>query len=107
MAPGTMASAGPDVPDTPIRAYIAQVAQSELRRFVPGDAIPEDLLRLLVREWSSPANHTARLDRPLESIRCLHSKGRKGANQLPKRGTGHWVAPSFSLECNDLDSARL
>src|SRR5947209_18558692 len=38
-----------------MRAYVAQVAQSELRRFVPEDLIPEDLLPQLIREWSSPA----------------------------------------------------
>jgi hypothetical protein len=38
-----------------MRAYLAQVTRSELRRFVPEDLIPEDLLHRLTREWSSPA----------------------------------------------------
>jgi hypothetical protein len=38
-----------------MRAYLAQVTRSELRRFVSEDLIPEDLLRRLTREWSSPA----------------------------------------------------
>jgi hypothetical protein len=38
-----------------MRAYLAQVTHSALRRFVPEDLIPEDLLRRLIREWSSPA----------------------------------------------------
>jgi hypothetical protein len=41
-----------------MRAYVAQVAESELRQFVPEDALPEDLLAQLVREWSLPAMAT-------------------------------------------------
>src|SRR4051794_16390611 len=38
-----------------MRAYLTQVTHSDLRRFVPEDLIPEDLLHRLIREWSSPA----------------------------------------------------
>jgi hypothetical protein len=35
-----------------MRAYVALVADSELRWFVPEDALPENLLPQLIREWS-------------------------------------------------------
>ncbi|MFO0888224.1 MAG: hypothetical protein U0790_03650 [Isosphaeraceae bacterium] len=38
-----------------MRAYVAQVAESELRQFVAEDALPRDLLSDLIREWSLPA----------------------------------------------------
>jgi hypothetical protein len=38
-----------------MRAYVAQVADFGLRRFVPEEALPEDLLPELIREWSSSA----------------------------------------------------
>jgi hypothetical protein len=41
-----------------MRAYVAQVAESELRQFVSEDALPEDLLSDLIREWSLPAMTT-------------------------------------------------
>jgi hypothetical protein len=37
-----------------MRAYVAQVAESELRQFVAEDALPEDVLADLIREWSLP-----------------------------------------------------
>src|SRR5262249_13487536 len=36
-----------------MRAYLAQVTPSALRRFLPEDLIPEHLRRRLIREWSS------------------------------------------------------
>ncbi len=38
-----------------MRAYVGQIDSSGLRRFLPEDAVPGDLLRQLVREWSSAA----------------------------------------------------
>jgi hypothetical protein len=38
-----------------MKAYVAQVAESELRQFVAEDAVPEDILAQLIREWSLPA----------------------------------------------------
>ena len=38
-----------------MRAYVGQIDRSGLRRFLPEDAVPADLLRQLVREWSSRA----------------------------------------------------
>ena len=37
-----------------MKAYVAQVAESELRQFVAEDAVPEDILAQLIREWSLP-----------------------------------------------------
>jgi hypothetical protein len=46
-----LASPGPDVLEAPfMRAYIAQVAESELRQFVSEDALPEDVLSQLTCE---------------------------------------------------------
>jgi hypothetical protein len=41
-----------------MRAYLAQVADPELRQFVAEDAVPEGVLSQLIREWSLP-NMTA------------------------------------------------
>jgi hypothetical protein len=38
-----------------MRAYVAQVADSELRQFVTEDAVHEGTLSQLIREWSSSA----------------------------------------------------
>jgi hypothetical protein len=38
-----------------MKAYVAQVAESELRQFVAEDALPEDVMSQLIREWSLPA----------------------------------------------------
>ncbi len=38
-----------------MRAYLGQIDPYGLRRFLPEEAIPSDLLRQLVREWSSGA----------------------------------------------------
>src|SRR4051812_47376755 len=43
-----------------MRAYVAQVTQSELRRFVPEDALPGDILRHLIAEWTSPVTAAIR-----------------------------------------------
>lgn len=37
-----------------MKAYVAQVTESELRQFVTEDAVPEDILAQLIREWSLP-----------------------------------------------------
>src|SRR4051812_16445662 len=37
-----------------MKAYVAQVADSELRQFMPEDALPNDVLSDLLREWSLP-----------------------------------------------------
>jgi hypothetical protein len=37
-----------------MKAYVAQVAQTELRQFVSEDALPHDVLSDLIREWSLP-----------------------------------------------------
>ena len=37
-----------------MRAYVGFIDLQGLRRFLPEDAVPRDLLRELVREWSSP-----------------------------------------------------
>jgi hypothetical protein len=41
-----------------MRAYVAQLAESEPRRFVPEDALPQDVMSQLIREWSLPAMTT-------------------------------------------------
>jgi hypothetical protein len=41
-----------------MRAYVAQLAESELRQFLPEDALPEDVMSQLIREWSLPAMTT-------------------------------------------------
>jgi hypothetical protein len=41
-----------------MRAYDAQLAESELRQFVPEDALPNDVLADLIREWSLPETAT-------------------------------------------------
>ena len=53
-------SAGRDViEDAFMRAHIAQRnADSELREFVPEDALPNEVLSDLLREWSLPAMTT-------------------------------------------------
>ena len=64
-----------------MRAYLAQVTHSELRRFVPEDLIPEDLLRQLVREWSSPATIVLGAvldDEDAEAVREELAAGRHG-----------------------------
>ncbi len=38
-----------------MKAYVAQVSQSELRQFVSEDALPDDALADLIRAWSLPA----------------------------------------------------
>jgi hypothetical protein len=38
-----------------MRAYVARVDHAGLQRFLPEDAVPRDLIRQLVREWSSAA----------------------------------------------------
>jgi hypothetical protein len=51
----TVALYGDDVlEDSFMRAYVAQVAESELRQFVAEDALPEDVRSQLIREWSLP-----------------------------------------------------
>jgi hypothetical protein len=71
----------PDVLEDPsMRAYLAQVCRSELRRFVPEDAVPEDLLSQLIREWSSPAMATVWAvldDDAAEIVRAELAAGRK------------------------------
>ena len=53
-------SAGRDVVEVAfMRAYVAQRnADSELREFVPEDALPNEVLSDLLREWSLPAMTT-------------------------------------------------
>jgi hypothetical protein len=42
-----------------MRAYVAQLnADSELREFVPEDALPNEVMTDLLREWSLPATAT-------------------------------------------------
>ena len=49
----TLASLRPDVLQAGLmKAYVAQVTESELRQFVAEDAVPEDILGQLIREWS-------------------------------------------------------
>lgn len=38
-----------------MRAYLAQIDETELRRFIAEDVIPGDLLPQLIRDWTSPA----------------------------------------------------
>ena len=55
-----------------MRAYLAQVAHSALRRFVPEDLIPEDLRRQLDREWISPVTFVLEVvldDEDAEAVR--------------------------------------
>ena len=66
---------------SPMRAYLAQVTHSELRRFVPEDLIPEDLRRQLIREWSSPATIVLGAvldDEDAEAVREGLAAGRHG-----------------------------
>jgi hypothetical protein len=42
------------IEDPSMRAYVAQVAESELRHFMSEDALPDDVLADLIREWSVP-----------------------------------------------------
>ena len=42
------------VTSSQMKAYVAQLADSELRQFVPEDALPKDVLSDLIREWSLP-----------------------------------------------------
>ena len=63
-----------------MKAYVAQVAESELRQFVPEDALPEDLLAQLVREWSLPAMATVWAvldDEDAEAVREELAAGRQ------------------------------
>jgi hypothetical protein len=41
-----------------MRAYVAQLAESELRQFVSEDALPSDTLADLLRAWSLPETAT-------------------------------------------------
>jgi hypothetical protein len=41
-----------------MRAYVAQVAESELRQIVREDVLPENVMSQLIREWSLPAMTT-------------------------------------------------
>ena len=67
-------SAGRDViEDAFMRAYVAQRnADSELCEFVPKDALPNEVLSDLLREWSLPAMATVRAglgDENVEAVR--------------------------------------
>jgi hypothetical protein len=45
--------------DAFMKAYVAQVdEESKLRQFMPEDALPEDVMSQLIREWSLPAMTT-------------------------------------------------
>jgi hypothetical protein len=47
------------IEDAFMRAYVAQInANSERREFVPEDALPNEVLSDLLREWSLPAMTT-------------------------------------------------
>jgi hypothetical protein len=88
-----------------MRAYVAQVAQSELRRFLPEDLIPEDLLRQLVQEWTSPATIVlgAVLDEEdAEAVREELAAGRHGeaCGVLIDRAVEvHRIGPDISEFC--------
>jgi hypothetical protein len=64
-----------------MRAYVAQVADSELRQFVAEDAVPEGLLSQLIREWSSSATAAVWAvlgDDDAEAVREELAAGRRG-----------------------------
>jgi hypothetical protein len=55
-----------------MRAYVGPIDQHGLRRFLLEDAVPGDLMRQLVREWSSTATTVIRsvvAENDAESIR--------------------------------------
>jgi hypothetical protein len=64
-----------------MRAYVAQLnADSELREFVPEDALPNEVLSDLLREWSLPAMTTVWAvlgDEDAEAVREELAAGRK------------------------------
>ncbi len=66
-----------------MKAYVAQIAEeSELRQFMPEDALPEDVLSQLIREWSLPAMTTVWAvldDDAAEVVREELAAGRKRA----------------------------
>jgi hypothetical protein len=48
-----MASTSPMCYRSLMRAYVGQIDRFGLRRLLPEDAVPAEMLRQLVREWSS------------------------------------------------------
>jgi len=92
-----------------MRAYLAQVTRSELCRFVSEDLIPEDLLRRLTREWSSPATIVleAVLDEEdAEAVREQLAAGRHpeaGGLLLDRAVAVHPIVPDVSESCLKID----
>jgi hypothetical protein len=63
-----------------MKAYVAQVSQSELRQFVPEDALPNDVLADLLREWLLPETVTVWAvlrDEDAEAVRQELGAGRQ------------------------------
>ena len=69
------------IEDAFMRAYVAQLnADSELREFVPEDALPNEVLSDLLREWSLPATATVWAvlgDEDAEAVREELAAGRQ------------------------------
>lgn len=63
-----------------MRAFVALVADSQLRRFLPEDALPEDLIPQLTREWPSAPTAAIRAvlrDEDAEAVREELAAGRR------------------------------
>ncbi len=76
-----LASPGRDVLQAGLmKAYVALLAQAELRQFMSEDALPTDILADLLREWSLPETATVWAvlgDEDAEAVREELAAGRQ------------------------------
>jgi hypothetical protein len=88
-----------------MRAYIAQVRESELRQFVAEDAVPEDVLSQLIREWSLPAATALRAVLGDEDAEAVREELHAGRNHdacgvlLDRAVEVHPIIPDLSGIC--------
>jgi hypothetical protein len=64
-----------------MRAYLGQIDHSGLRRFLPEDANPPEMVAQLAREWSSPSTAAVRAvlaDEDAEALRRALRAGDHG-----------------------------
>ncbi len=75
-----MAWATPTCYGSPMRAYLGQIDRSGLRRLLPEDAIPPELVEQLAREWSSSSTTAVRAVLADEDAEALRHELRAGAH---------------------------
>jgi hypothetical protein len=73
-----MAQDSPVCYEFPMRAYLGQIDHSGLRRFLPEDAIPSEMVGQLVRQWSSSSTAAVRAVLANEDAEVLRSEVRAG-----------------------------